>query len=112
MARDDPGRRPDGERELLETVERKEARKLAARRRGHRSIAFGLGLFGVVGWSVVIPTLLGVALGLYLDRVVPLGFSWTLTLMIVGLALGALLAWQWLQRESRRPDGDEDEGSA
>jgi len=109
MSDEGPGRRRD-EPDLLDAVERKEARKLWARRRGRRSIAFGLGLFGVVGWSVAIPTLLGIALGLYLDRVAPLGFSWTLTLMIVGVTVGALVAWQWLQREGRRND-DEEEGA-
>ncbi|MEJ2291558.1 MAG: AtpZ/AtpI family protein [Deinococcales bacterium] len=108
MADEGPGRRRRDERDLLDAVERKEARKLAARRHGRRSIAFGLGLFGVVGWSVAIPTLVGIALGLYLDRVAPLGFSWTLTLMIVGVAAGALMAWQWLQREGRRRDDDEE----
>ncbi|MEJ2287672.1 MAG: AtpZ/AtpI family protein, partial [Deinococcales bacterium] len=108
MADEGPGRRRRDERDLLDAVERKEARKLAARRHGRRSIAFGLGLFGVVGWSVAIPTLVGIALGLYLDRVAPLGFSWTLTLLIVGVAAGARMAWQWLQREGRRRDDDEE----
>lgn len=108
MIDEDPDRKTDARDDLLDTVARKEARKLEARRRGRRSIAFGLGLFGVVGWSVAIPTLLGIALGLFLDRAAPLGFSWTLTLMVIGMASGALVAWQWLQREGRRTD-DEDE---
>jgi ATP synthase protein I len=91
---------------LLDTVGRKEARKLRSRRIGRPSIAFGLGLFGVVGWSVALPTLLGIALGAYLDRAAPARFSWTLTLMVVGLALGALAAWSWLRRSGWGPEND------
>ena len=42
-------------------------RKLKARRRGPRSVWFGLGMSGLVGWSVTIPTLIGAALGMWVD---------------------------------------------
>jgi ATP synthase protein I len=60
---------------------------------------FGLGMFGIVGWSVAIPTLAGIALGIYLDRHRPVGFSWTLTLLAVGVVIGCLNAWYWVQQE-------------
>lgn len=109
MADDERGRHASASDELLETVARKEERKLRARRRGRSSIAFGLGLFGVVGWSVAVPTLAGIALGLYLDRVAPSTFSWTIAGMVVGVAVGAVVAWQWLQRLSRDGEDDSDE---
>ena len=40
-----------------------EARKLKAKRRGVQGIWFGLGMFGLIGWAVAIPALLGVLLG-------------------------------------------------
>jgi len=52
-----------------------------------------LGVLGVVGWSVVLPTLLGVALGIFLGRHWPARVSWTLTLLFVGLVLGCFNAW-------------------
>jgi ATP synthase protein I len=61
-----------------------------------------MGMFGLVGWSVAIPTLLGVALGWWLDDVWPQDFSWTLTFLIVGLGVGCLNAWFWVRQESRR----------
>lgn len=108
MAHDERNREREHATGLLDSVARKEARKLRSRRHGRPSIAFGLGLFGVVGWSVALPTLLGIALGAYLDRVAPAGFSWTLTLMVAGLALGALAAWSWLRRSGWGPGNDQD----
>lgn len=60
----------------------------------------GLGMFGLVGWSVALPTVLGIALGIWLDSRSTSGYSWTLMLMIGGLLLGAITAWYWVRRES------------
>ena len=40
----------------------KAARKLKARRNAKPGVWFGLGMMGLIGWSVAIPTLLGAAL--------------------------------------------------
>lgn len=85
-----------------EQVRRKAERKEAARHRPRRSAWFGLGMFGLVGWAVSVPTLAGVALGAWLDRSAPVeGFSWTLALLLAGVGLGVANAWWWVQRESR-----------
>ena len=47
------------------------ARKLKAQRRATRNIWFGFGMFGLIGWSVAVPTLLGAGLGLWLDKHYP-----------------------------------------
>ena len=52
-----------------------------------------LAILGVVGWSVALPTLVGVALGLWVDHRWPSRFSWTLMLLIGGLVAGCLNAW-------------------
>ena len=83
-----------------------ENRKLKARRQGRRSIWFGIGMFGLVGWSIAIPTLLGAALGIWLDGHYPQRFSWTLTLLITGVAAGCRNAWFWVDRESREIQKD------
>jgi predicted F0F1-ATPase subunit len=56
---------------LSEEVGAKAARKLRARRHSAQGVWFGLGMMGLIGWSVAIPTLLGAALGLWLDRHYP-----------------------------------------
>ncbi|MFO8175811.1 MAG: AtpZ/AtpI family protein [Gemmatimonadota bacterium] len=76
-------------------------RKIRRREEGDRGIWFGLGMMGVVGWSVSIPTLLGIAAGIWLDARTGDRVSWTLTGLVVGLAIGLLNAWFWVQRESR-----------
>ncbi len=57
-------------------------------------------MFGLVGWSVAIPALIGVALGMWIDFRRPSQYSWTLMLMLIGIALGCLNAWRWVHRES------------
>ena len=89
------------ERGVADAVGRKAERKLRARREGRRGVWFGLGMFGLVGWAVALPTVAGVALGLWLDARFPSRASWTLTLLLLGAALGSLNAWYWVKRESR-----------
>jgi len=66
-------------------------------------------MFGVVGWTVAITTIIGVALGIWIDRTWPSSYSWTLTLLFIGLIVGCLNAWYWIKKESGS-DGDDGEG--
>jgi ATP synthase protein I len=83
----------------------KAARKLLARSQS-RTVWFGLGMMGLIGWSVATPTLLGVALGLWLDRNHPGKRSWTLALLAAGLAIGCLNAWHWMGQQDREMGED------
>ncbi|MEN8259852.1 MAG: AtpZ/AtpI family protein [Pseudomonadota bacterium] len=83
-----------------DAVETKASRRLAARESGRRSVWFGLGMFGIVGWSIAVPTLAGVALGLWLDARWPGRISWTLTLIFLGIGLGCFNAWRWVNKEN------------
>jgi ATP synthase protein I len=78
-----------------------ETRKLRAKRRGGQDIWFGLGMFGLIGWSVAIPALLGVLLGVFIDKHYPGNHSWSLSLLIVGLFIGCLSAWRWVANEEK-----------
>jgi ATP synthase protein I len=64
-----------------------------------QGVWLGLDLMGLVGWSVAVPTLLGAALGLWLDQQYPGARLWTVALMVVGLGLGCKNAWHWISRE-------------
>lgn len=86
---------------LGDTVGRRAERKQKAREDSRKTAWFGLGMFGLVGWSVAIPSLIGIAVGLWLDSRWPGLPSWTLTFMIIGVALGCLNAWYWIKQESR-----------
>jgi len=86
-------------------------RKLKARK-STQGVWFGLGMMGLIGWSVVVPTLLGAALGIWLDKHHPGKHPWTLALLVAGLAVGCLNAWHWVAKEDkamREDQEDEDE---
>ena len=89
-----------------EIVGKKAARKLKAKQIDAPGVWFGLGMMGLIGWSVAIPTLLGAALGLWLDRHYPGGHSYTLALLIAGLCLGCFNAWHWVGKEQREMHDD------
>ena len=93
-------------RKVIEDLEKqvgvKESRKMKGRREKDRSIWFGLGMFGLIGWSVAIPTLIGVTVGIWMDTTWPSRFSWTLMFLFIGVILGCVNAWYWIKRESRR----------
>ena len=75
-------------------------RKLKARH-STQGVWFGLGMMGLIGWSVVVPTLLGAALGNWLDHRHSGKHSWTLMLLGIGLVVGCLNAWQWVIKEDK-----------
>ena len=91
-----------GSKPLGEKVGQRATRKQLARESSRRTAWFGLGMFGLVGWSVAIPTLIGINVGIWLDRRWPGQASWTLTFLIIGVALGCLNAWYWIKQESHR----------
>ena len=81
-------------------VQNKAARKLKARSHSGAHVWFGLGMMGLIGWSVVVPTLLGAALGLWLDAHQVGEHAWTLALLIAGLTFGCFNAWHWVDKEN------------
>ena len=85
------------------------ARKLKAQRGAARSVWFGLGMSGLIGWSVTVPTLIGAAAGMWVDRHYPSTYSWTLMLLLMGLIVGCLNAWHWVDSEYKEMQEDLDE---
>lgn len=94
---DEPEKKPD----FASQVGAKATRKLRARRHRTPGLWFGLGMMGLIGWSVVVPTLLGAAIGYWLDKHEPGQYSWTLALLMAGLMLGCFNAWFWVAREDQ-----------
>ncbi|MEP7244524.1 MAG: AtpZ/AtpI family protein [Gammaproteobacteria bacterium] len=100
MTEPSPGKRSENEPTLAGQVGAKAQRKLRARR-NPQDVWFGLGMMGLIGWSVVVPTLAGAALGLWLDKHHPGKHGWTLALLVAGLSLGCLNAWHWVAKEDK-----------
>ena len=93
---------PEEKEELSEEIGTKELRKMRARRERNRGVWFGLGMFGLVGWSVAIPTLIGIVVGVWIDKTWPGRYSWTLMGLVIGVIVGCINAWYWVEKESGR----------
>ena len=105
---DDPKTTSKNEPPLARQVGAKAERKLKARRNPSQGVWFGLGMMGLIGWSVAIPTVLGAALGIWLDRRYPGGHSWTLALLVAGLVIGCVNAWHWVAKEDKTMQDDQE----
>lgn len=102
-----PGERHEGMRQedprretFAHAVAEKEERKLRARGK-RQTLLFGMGMFGLVGWSLAVPVVVCLWVGIELDRRTQSGISWTVTLLFSGVVIGAINAWYWVERERR-----------
>lgn len=86
-------------RRQADDIGRDAARKRAARDDPGPSPLRGIGVFGMIGWAVAVPTVGGAFLGLWLDRIAPQDFSWTIALILGGVVIGGFLAWGWIDKE-------------
>ncbi|WP_062643100.1 AtpZ/AtpI family protein [Caballeronia arationis] len=66
------------------------------------SLGNRLGQIGILGWTIVVPTLLGLALGHWLDRQFGTGVFFSAPLLMVGSGVGLWSAWKWMHRQTRR----------
>lgn len=89
----------DEEQAFASQVAAKAARKLRAQSAGKQGAWLGLGMSGLIGWSIAVPTLAGALLGGWWDRHHPGVHSWTLALLVAGLVVGCANAWHWVVRE-------------
>lgn len=82
-------------------IREKSIHKQQVQQEKEKGVWFWMGTFGLVGWSVSIPTLAGIAIGSWIDRRWPSPYSWTLMLLFAGLAIGCWNSWFWIQKESQ-----------
>lgn len=93
--------------EFSKKIGSKENLKLKAQQKSGKSVWGGIGMFGLVGWSVAAPTVVGAMLGMWLDKHYPINHSWTLALLVAGLIIGCFCAWHWIAKEDREIRKDE-----
>lgn len=84
---------------LADAVGDKARRHIIARGKEEDSLWFGLGAFGVIGWSIALPTVIGIGIGLWIDLTWGDSYAWTVSLMFAGLTLGIFSAWRWMSDE-------------
>lgn len=93
-----PPKLPSSAERMIRQVESRQASALRAQSE-KGDVWRSLAILGLVGWSVAVPTLVGAALGAWIDHRWPSRFSWTLMLLISGLVLGCTNAWLRIKRD-------------
>lgn len=84
---------------LAEKAGEKARRHRAALRDGEPSLARRLTQIGVLGWIVMVPTLVCMFLGRWADQGFHTGIFWTAPGLMVGLALGCWSGWKWMHTQ-------------
>lgn len=77
----------------------RQAQRMRRARRGGQRWWSALALVGSVGWIVVLPTVLGAWGGRWLDNRLDSGLTFTLGLLVLGLASGVYTTWWFVLRE-------------
>ena len=75
---------------------RAEERDRAGRADPEPSLARRFGQIGVLGWVIVLPTLLGMWIGRRLDLWLGTHITFSAALLVAGAALGLWLALRWM----------------
>ena len=92
-------REPPNRESLDNAVKTRQERLARWQREGERSVGENLAMIGALGWTIVVPTLIGIFAGRWLDRELSSGIFWTLSLLMLGLVFGCTLAWKRMYRE-------------
>ena len=85
-----------------EAMRRSAQRSQHARSTKSVSPLHGFSTFGIIGWSIAVPTVGGALLGGWLDKVAPQSFSWPMALILGGIMMGGIIAWNWISREDSK----------
>jgi ATP synthase protein I len=67
------------------------------------SLGARLGQIGVLGWAIVVPTLLGLFFGRWLDLSFGTGVFFSAPLLMIGAAIGFWFAWRLMHRPGGKP---------
>jgi len=94
---------PDNDRSgdldtLLRGTRRAGSRDLTFRGDTSPPVARRLAQIGVLGWMIVIPMLLGVFAGRWLDNRFHTGLFYTAPLLMLGAGAGCFWGWHWMQK--------------
>ncbi|HZG30911.1 MAG TPA: AtpZ/AtpI family protein [Ensifer sp.] len=84
---------------VQKAAERAHARELVGSNDPEPSLARRFGQIGVLGWIIVLPTLGGLLIGHWLDRLFDSGITIAAALLMVGAATGLWLALRWMHEQ-------------
>lgn len=84
---------------MADAVRKRQQSQVRWRREGELSVARFVGQIGILGWIIVAPTLLGLFIGRWLDRMFDTGIFWSAALLVLGVTLGFWSGWRWMHRQ-------------
>ena len=87
---------PDG---MADAVRKQQKRRRLWRAEGEPSMVRFVGQIGVLGWIIVAPTLIGLFIGRWLDRIFHSGVFWSAALVFLGAAVGFCAVWKRMNSE-------------
>ena len=87
---------------LARAAQRAAEREAEGRADPEPSLGARLGQIGILGWTIVVPTLLCLVLGRWLDRILGTGIFFSAPLLMAGAAIGFWSAWRWMHHQGLR----------
>jgi len=100
-----PPNRPDLDQLKADRIAQAAQTALQRKRQGleepEPSLGSRLGQMGILGWTIVLPTLLGLVLGHWLDHRFGTGVFFSAPLLMIGAGFGLWSAWKWMHRQTR-----------
>ena len=95
MSDPQPGSQPD---RMKQAAQQAAERVTEGSKVPEPSLGARLGQIGVLGWAVVVPTLLALLLGRWLDRSFGTGVFFSAPLIMIGAGFGFWSVWKWMHR--------------
>lgn len=93
------GRGQDAPNGMADAVRKRRDRRAQWQTEGEPSMLRFVGQIGILGWIIVVPTLVGMFVGRWLDRSFGTGIFWSAALLVLGVALGFWSGWRWMHRQ-------------
>jgi ATP synthase protein I len=87
---------------VAQAAQRAASRERTGRAIPEPSLGARLGQIGILGWTIVLPILLCLALGRWLDRIAGTRVFFAAPLLMIGAGIGLWSAWRWMHRQQRR----------
>lgn len=89
----------EGREEMKKAVDLRQSRRETWTREGERPLWKNLSMVGALGWLIVLPTVLGVFLGRWLDGLAGTDVTFSGGLTFLGACFGFYLAWKRMNED-------------
>lgn len=88
-----------GREEMEDAIRRRQLRREIWEKEGERPIWKNMSMIGALGWLIVVPTLIGVFAGRWIDDRFETGVTFSSALTFLGVCIGFYLAWRRMHED-------------